>query len=213
MKELKVHVFNAKEKREIPYGYWRSLPSNLLCNLSVYLLWSSIKEIGVPHARALACLAEAVTCRWGRTDGRDVLRTRASFYLLCVCCSLLHPHRLHRAHGTGESRASGTSSCCWYPARDRRAIRFLGVSSHDCSLPYDYFLYIDDERTNDYFLYSMTNERTTTSSTSMTNERTTTSSTSTTSEWLLQLQRVCTAIIRLHRLCTATPIEVTHNGR
>jgi hypothetical protein len=38
MKELKVHVFNANEKREILYGYWRSLPSNLLGNLSVHLL-------------------------------------------------------------------------------------------------------------------------------------------------------------------------------
>jgi hypothetical protein len=38
MKELKAHVFNAKEKREIPYGYWRNLPSNLLGNLSVHLL-------------------------------------------------------------------------------------------------------------------------------------------------------------------------------
>jgi hypothetical protein len=38
IKELKVHVFNAKGKREILYGYWRSLPSNLLGNLSVHLL-------------------------------------------------------------------------------------------------------------------------------------------------------------------------------
>jgi hypothetical protein len=38
MKELKAHVFNAKEKREILYEYWRSLPSNLLGNLSVHLL-------------------------------------------------------------------------------------------------------------------------------------------------------------------------------
>jgi hypothetical protein len=38
MKELKAHVFNAKEKREMSYGYWRSLPSNLLGNLSVHLL-------------------------------------------------------------------------------------------------------------------------------------------------------------------------------
>jgi hypothetical protein len=30
IKELKAHVFNAKGKREIPYEYWRSLPSNLL---------------------------------------------------------------------------------------------------------------------------------------------------------------------------------------
>jgi hypothetical protein len=51
-KELKARVFNAKGKREIPYGYWRSLPSNLLGNLSVHLLWSWIKEKGVPHARA-----------------------------------------------------------------------------------------------------------------------------------------------------------------
>jgi hypothetical protein len=27
------------------------------------------------------------------------------------------------------------------------------VSSRDCSLPYDYFLYIDNKQTNDYFLY------------------------------------------------------------
>jgi hypothetical protein len=38
MKELKADVFNAKEKREIPHGYWRSLTSNLLGNLSVLLL-------------------------------------------------------------------------------------------------------------------------------------------------------------------------------
>jgi hypothetical protein len=38
IKELKVYVFNAKGKKEIPYGYWRSLPSNLLGNLSVHLL-------------------------------------------------------------------------------------------------------------------------------------------------------------------------------
>jgi hypothetical protein len=37
-----------------------------------------------------------------------------------------HPHRLHHAHGTGESKASGTPSCCWDLAQDRRAIRFLG---------------------------------------------------------------------------------------
>jgi hypothetical protein len=28
IKELKAHVFNAKGKREIPCGYWRSLPLN-----------------------------------------------------------------------------------------------------------------------------------------------------------------------------------------
>jgi hypothetical protein len=38
IKELKVHVFKAKGKREIQYEYWRSLPSNLLGNLSVHLL-------------------------------------------------------------------------------------------------------------------------------------------------------------------------------
>jgi hypothetical protein len=38
MKELKIHVFNAKDKREILYGYRRSLSSNLLGNLSVHLL-------------------------------------------------------------------------------------------------------------------------------------------------------------------------------
>jgi hypothetical protein len=32
-------------------------------------------------------------------------------------------------------------------------MRFLGASLCDCSLQYDYFLYVDDERTNDYFLY------------------------------------------------------------
>jgi hypothetical protein len=45
---------------------------------------------------------------------------------LCFATFSLHPHRLHLAHGTGESRASRTSSCCWDPAWDRRAIRFLG---------------------------------------------------------------------------------------
>jgi hypothetical protein len=49
-------------------------------------------------------------------------------------------------------------------ARDRRVIRFLGASSHDCSLPYDYFLYVNDKRTNDYFLY-VDYERTTNSPT------------------------------------------------
>jgi hypothetical protein len=38
------------------------------------------------------------------------------------------------------------------------------VSSRDCSLPYDYFLYVDDKQTNDYFLY-VDYERMTTSST------------------------------------------------
>jgi hypothetical protein len=38
MKELKAHVFSVKEKREIPYEYWRSLSSNLLGYLSVHLL-------------------------------------------------------------------------------------------------------------------------------------------------------------------------------
>jgi hypothetical protein len=28
-KRIKAHSFNAREKREIPYGYLRSLPSNL----------------------------------------------------------------------------------------------------------------------------------------------------------------------------------------
>jgi hypothetical protein len=34
------------------------------------------------------------------------------------------------------------------------------VSSHDCSLPYDYFLYIDDERTNERLLPLLDDERT-----------------------------------------------------
>jgi hypothetical protein len=38
------------------------------------------------------------------------------------------------------------------------------VSSRDCSLPYDYFLYIDNKQTNDYFLY-IDYEQTTTSPT------------------------------------------------
>jgi hypothetical protein len=33
MKELKAYVFNAKEKKEISYGYWRILSSNLLGRL------------------------------------------------------------------------------------------------------------------------------------------------------------------------------------
>jgi hypothetical protein len=41
--------------------------------------------------------------------------------------------------------------------------------------------------------------------------RTTTSSTSTTRDQLLRLRQACTVIICMHRLCTATPIEVTHN--
>jgi hypothetical protein len=41
------------------------------------------------------------------------------------CCFFLHLHRLHHAHGTDESRAFGTSPCCWDPSWDRRAIRFL----------------------------------------------------------------------------------------
>jgi hypothetical protein len=36
------------------------------------------------------------------------------------------------------------------------------VSSRDCSLLYDYFLYVNDKRTNNYFLY-VDYERTTTS--------------------------------------------------
>jgi hypothetical protein len=38
------------------------------------------------------------------------------------------------------------------------------VSSRDCSLLYDYFLYVNDKRTNNYFLY-VDYERTTTSPT------------------------------------------------
>jgi hypothetical protein len=60
-------------------------------------------------------------------------------------------------------------------------------------------------------LYATARFSTTTSSMSTTNEQMTTSSTLTTSERLLHLQRVCTAIICLYRLCTATLIEVTHN--
>jgi hypothetical protein len=30
IKELKAYVFNAKGKREIPYEYWRSLPSKCM---------------------------------------------------------------------------------------------------------------------------------------------------------------------------------------
>jgi hypothetical protein len=87
MKELKAHVFNAKGKREILNGYWRSLPSNLLGNLSVHLLWSWKKEIGVPHARAHSpCRAEAeavgVGVTSGRMDGRDVLWGGSMFLLL-----------------------------------------------------------------------------------------------------------------------------------
>jgi hypothetical protein len=83
MKELKAHVFNAKGKREMLYGYWTSLPSNLLGNLSEHLLWSWIKEIGVPHARARSpsrAVGGDVTS--GRTNGRDVLRGGSIFLLL-----------------------------------------------------------------------------------------------------------------------------------
>jgi hypothetical protein len=77
-----------------------------------------------------------------------------------VCYFFSHSHRLHRAHSTGESSSSVTSSCCWDPARDSRAIRFLGsVFTRLLALvrllplrrprttPYDYFLYVDYERT------------------------------------------------------------------
>jgi hypothetical protein len=56
----------------------------------------------------------------------QVLLLRRPLSSHSVCCFLLHLHRLHRAHGTSESRASGTSSYCWDLARDRRPIRFLG---------------------------------------------------------------------------------------
>jgi hypothetical protein len=72
---IKAHVFNAKEKREISYGYLRSFPSNLLGSLSVHLLWSWIKEIGMPHARALTRLARPGRGR-GRGRGRGHDETR-----------------------------------------------------------------------------------------------------------------------------------------
>jgi hypothetical protein len=66
-----------KEKREIPHGYCRSLSSNLLGNLSVHLLWSWIKEIGVPRARARQAEAVGVSCRveWcGHPLNRNITR-------------------------------------------------------------------------------------------------------------------------------------------
>jgi hypothetical protein len=71
-----------------------------------------------------------------------------SFY-----CFLLHLHCLHSAHGTGESRASGTSSCCWDPTRDRWAIRFLG-SVFTRLLALIRLLPLHRLRANDYFTYS-----------------------------------------------------------
>jgi hypothetical protein len=47
----------------------RSLPSNLWGSLSIHLLWSWIKKIGMPHARALARVAEPGR---GRGSGRGV---------------------------------------------------------------------------------------------------------------------------------------------
>jgi hypothetical protein len=70
-----------------------------------------------------------------------------------VCCFFSHSHRLHSAHGTGESRASGTSSCCWDPARDRRTIRFLGSVFTRLLAPVR-LLPLRRLRTNDYFIYS-----------------------------------------------------------
>jgi hypothetical protein len=63
----------------------RSLSSNLLGSILVHLLWSWIKEIGVPHARALSltspsraeamAVAVGVSCR---------VETSATFFLLAV---------------------------------------------------------------------------------------------------------------------------------
>jgi hypothetical protein len=89
-------VFNAKGKREISYEHWRSLLSNLLGNLLVHLLWSWIKEIGVPHARARSLAAprrasrgRARGCGRGRGRGhgvtwRDVTSGRTNERTWCV---------------------------------------------------------------------------------------------------------------------------------
>jgi hypothetical protein len=77
----------------------------------------------------------------------------------------LHLHCSHRAHDTGESRASGTLPCCWDPARDRRAIRFLGSVFTRLLAPVrllplrrqqanERLLPLHRLRANDYFTYS-----------------------------------------------------------
>jgi hypothetical protein len=64
-----------------------------------------------------------------------------------------HPHCLHRVHGTVESRTSGTSSCCWDPAQDRRAIRFLG-SVVPRLLANEWPLPLRQLQVNNYFIYN-----------------------------------------------------------
>jgi hypothetical protein len=89
----------------------------------------------------------------GRQFTNQVLLFRRPFSSLSICCLLLHLHRLHRAHGTGESWASGTSPCWWDPARDRRTIRFLG-SVFTWLLTPVRLLPLRRLRANDYFIYS-----------------------------------------------------------
>jgi hypothetical protein len=74
-----------------------------------------------------------------------------------VYCFFSHSHRLHCAHGTSESRASGTSSCCCDHARDRRVIRFLGsvftrLLAPVRLLPLRRLLLLRRLRTNDHFI-------------------------------------------------------------
>jgi hypothetical protein len=56
-------------------------------------------------------------------------------------------------HGTGESRASGTSPCCRDPAQDRRAIRFLGSVFTRLLAPVR-LLPLRRLPVNDYFIYN-----------------------------------------------------------
>jgi hypothetical protein len=95
----------------------------------------------------------------------QVLLIRRPLSSPSVCCFLLHLHHLHCAHGTDKSRASGTSSCFWDPARDRRAIRFLGSVFTRLLAPIrllplcqwqtnERLLPLRRLRANDYFTYS-----------------------------------------------------------
>jgi hypothetical protein len=80
----------------------------------------------------------------------------AAFFCISIACT---------AHSTGESRASGTSSCCWDLGRDRWAIRFLGSVFTQLLTPVrllplrrrrmnERLLPLLRLRANDYFTYS-----------------------------------------------------------
>jgi hypothetical protein len=132
------------------WQYLRSLSSNLWSSLSVHIFWSWIKNACHTRARSLrrgrgrGC-PRRINCDVKVPPPAPARLYKMPFLLLLsssihtkvfmfrrphpqsLCLLLLsHSHRLHRAHRTGKSRTSGTFSCCWDPARDWRAIRFLG---------------------------------------------------------------------------------------